>query len=577
MGKNKNYILTLVFTFLLVSMLPLCVSAATLINSSTYSGEGYRDNDYDYEYDPSPGIEGLGEGNMPSGEEIVFNIGDIIESDYELKIACANSGGKYTFTYGISDDIKMINGNVSDNMKVTYTVPKGTSLIGKFIRVEFRISYYRELAADFIDYFNYNFEADDLVIAGNIEDANISGITGKTFTGSEIEQDPTIVLESRTLEKGRDYNLEYGSNINAGRAIVIITGTGYYYGKVIKEFVISPKEISAPAGISLTYNGKPQTGVKAGTGYTVSGNTGTDAGTYTATISLDKSGNYIWNGGTKEDKKVSWKIDLASISTAVVSGIADAVYTGKAIVPNPVVKAGDVTLTSGTDYTVGYSNNIEVGTATVKITGMGNYTGSVSKTFKITKLSEEPDNKTEDQKAEKAARAVVKGKTYTVSKMKYKVTNADRNGRGTVTLTGTNQKKTKLTKLTVPKTVKINGVVFKVTAIGNKAFYKFTKIKTVTIGDNVKAIGISAFAGNTALTKVTIGKGVAKIEKTAFSGDRKLKTISIKSTKLKSVGKNAIKGIYKKAAIMVPKKQLKKYKKLFSAKTGFKKTMKIKK
>ena len=202
----------------------------------------------------------------------------------------------------------------------------------------------------------------------------------------------------------------------------------------------------------------------------------------------------------------------------------------------------------------------------------------------VIKSADETDSKTptdpaneKDSEKEAAAKTVLKGKTYTVNTLKYKVTNVDMKGSGTVTLTGTTKKKTKLTKLTVPKTVKINGAAFKVTAIGNKAFNKFTKIKTVTIGDNVKTIGTSAFAGNTKLTKVTVGKGVTKIGKSAFSGDKKLKTITIKSAKLKSVGKNAIKGIYKKAAIKVPKKQLKKYKKLFSAKAGFKKGMAVKK
>ena len=202
----------------------------------------------------------------------------------------------------------------------------------------------------------------------------------------------------------------------------------------------------------------------------------------------------------------------------------------------------------------------------------------------VIKSADETDSKTptdpaneKDSEKEAAAKTVLKGKTYTFNTLKYKVTNVDMKGSGTVTLTGTTKKKTKLTKLTVPKTVKINGAAFKVTAIGNKAFNKFTKIKTVTIGDNVKTIGTSAFAGNTKLTKVTVGKGVTKIGKSAFSGDKKLKTITIKSAKLKSVGKNAIKGIYKKAAIKVPKKQLKKYKKLFSAKAGFKKGMAVKK
>ena len=74
----------------------------------------------------------------------------------------------------------------------------------------------------------------------------------------------------------------------------------------------------------------------------------------------------------------------------------------------------------------------------------------------------------------------------------------------------------------------------------------------------------------------TIGKNVQTIEDNAFNGCKNLKSITIKSTVLKKIGKNAIKGIYKKAVIKVPKKQYNKYKKLFTSKTGFKKPMKLK-
>lgn len=84
----------------------------------------------------------------------------------------------------------------------------------------------------------------------------------------------------------------------------------------------------------------------------------------------------------------------------------------------------------------------------------------------------------------------------------------------------------------------------------------------------------------TILNKVKIGKKtytVTSIAKNAFKGCKKLKRVTIKAAKLKSIGKNAFKGIYKKAAFKVPKKQLKKYKKLIQKKkTGFKKTMKVK-
>jgi len=104
-----------------------------------------------------------------------------------------------------------------------------------------------------------------------------------------------------------------------------------------------------------------------------------------------------------------------------------------------------------------------------------------------------------------------------------------------------------------------------------------------------QASGKSAFVKKVTskkLKKVTIQKTVTingkkykvtAIAKNAFKGCKKLKTITIKSVSLKKVGKNAIKGISKKAKIKAPKKYLKKYKKLFTKKTGFVKTMKVRK
>ena len=75
---------------------------------------------------------------------------------------------------------------------------------------------------------------------------------------------------------------------------------------------------------------------------------------------------------------------VADISTAEVTGITAKTYTGKAITQTPVVTVGGKTLEAGTDYDVTYSNNTNVGTATVTITGKGNYTGTKDVTFAIT-------------------------------------------------------------------------------------------------------------------------------------------------------------------------------------------------
>ncbi|MCM1181302.1 MAG: leucine-rich repeat protein [Clostridium sp.] len=110
---------------------------------------------------------------------------------------------------------------------------------------------------------------------------------------------------------------------------------------------------------------------------------------------------------------------------------------------------------------------------------------------------------------------------------------------------------------------KRNYVIPDVVSINNKK-YKVTEIEP------------NAFKNNKKLKSVTIGKNIKKIGKNAFYGCKNLKKITIKSSVLKSVGKNAIKGTNKKAVIKCPKKQLKKYKKLLKKSTGYKKSMRIK-
>lgn len=146
---------------------------------------------------------------------------------------------------------------------------------------------------------------------------------------------------------------------------------------------------------------------------------------------------------------------------------------------------------------------------------------------------------------------------------------------GTVAYSGDNN--TETTTVKVPDTVTIDGKKYQVTEVKAGAFANNKKLKKITIGKNVTKIGDKAFYKCTNLTSIVIPSKVTKIGKNAFYGCKKLKKITIKSKKLKSVGNNAIKGIYKKATIKCPSKKLAKQykKKLFKSKTGYKKTMKI--
>ena len=139
-----------------------------------------------------------------------------------------------------------------------------------------------------------------------------------------------------------------------------------------------------------------------------------------------------------------------------------------------------------------------------------------------------------------------KGATLTVSskKIKVKVTSSSKKNP-TVTITKFADKKAK--KLTIPATVKVKGVTYKVTAISDKAFKGNKKLTTVTIGSNVTKIGKEAFAGCKNLKKITVTAGKLKtISKNAFKGINKKATITVKGTKK---AKTALKKQLKKKSI----------------------------
>ena len=131
--------------------------------------------------------------------------------------------------------------------------------------------------------------------------------------------------------------------------------------------------------------------------------------------------------------------------------------------------------------------------------------------------------------------------------------------------------------VSIPATVKINGVTYKVTKIADNAFKNNKTVTKVTVGSNIKTIGKNAFYKCTKLKTVKIGKNVTTIGSNAFKGCKKLKTIKITSTKLtsKTVSKKAFKGLTKATTIKVPKKKLKAYKKLFKQK-GLSSKVKVK-
>ena len=141
---------------------------------------------------------------------------------------------------------------------------------------------------------------------------------------------------------------------------------------------------------NLVYNQQEQspviTGVKAGTldvpadAYTISGNKATTVGNYEVAIEpKDGAQNYDGRATTL------WSIIAADAQTfSIELSNASLVYDGNAKTPTVTVKDGETVLVENTDYTLAYTNNVNVGTATITATGHGNYTGTQTKEFSIT-------------------------------------------------------------------------------------------------------------------------------------------------------------------------------------------------
>ena len=166
------------------------------------------------------------------------------------------------------------------------------------------------------------------------------------------------------------------SRISISKASVTLSTSTYAYdGKAKKP------------GVTVKLNGKT---LKNGTDYTVSYSNNIKVGT--AKVTITGKGNYTGSVSKTFSIKNNFK-------KATVSGISTKAFTGKNITQSITVKYNGKTLKNGTDYTVSYSNNKKIGTATVKIAGKGSYTGTVTKTFKINPAKQEIQKLTAKSKA----------------------------------------------------------------------------------------------------------------------------------------------------------------------------------
>lgn len=222
--------------------------------------------------------------------------------------------------------------------------------------------------------------------------------------GKKYTPDVTVTVGSKILDKDKDYKVEYSNNEKPGQAKVTVKGIGAYEGEKDAQFKVLPIQlfgnedeeknavISVP---DVSYDVEtpdkqytPEVTVSLGNrtlkkdeDYTVKYENNTKPGEGKVTV----EGMGVYAGKGETSFAISW-LTLFSDNeeeSAKVSAIAEQVYTGDEIKPSVTVTLADKELKEGQDYKVIYGNNTNVGTATAKVVGAGNYISGGEKTIEF--------------------------------------------------------------------------------------------------------------------------------------------------------------------------------------------------
>ena len=216
---------------------------------------------------------------------------------------------------------------------------------------------------------------------------------------------PLKVTDTKTgkeLEENKDYTLTYvGDVVNVGTVKVKVKGIGNYTGEFTKKYQITPREYTVTTdsaekpydGTALTAGGRVNNLADGETVTLKMTGSQTEVGSSNNTYSLTWDGSATVSNYTHGTDSIGLlTVTPKSIIPSDTNGIevtkpADSKYDGNVHENKPTVKDNktDKTLVEGTDYTLAYKGDTtNVGTVTVTITGIGNYTGEFTKTYKIT-------------------------------------------------------------------------------------------------------------------------------------------------------------------------------------------------
>lgn len=292
-------------------------------------------------------------------------------------------------TYSIEG---FVNGETADSLT---TQPKATTVA----KAESPLGQYDITVAGGAS-LNYEFEyvpAKLTVVAADISSADIAITATEPFvyTGDSIMPAFTARLGTTLLTADTDFKAVFTDNVKAGEAVLTLTGQGNYEGTVTTTFTIGKAMLTVTAqdssmvyGDALpepTYEVTGFVGDEDASVLTAAPVVSTEAtsasgvGKYAITATGGEAANYDF---TYVDGVLT--VGPRSIDDATLTLAADSVaYTGKALEPELTIVLGTVELTAGTDYYVEYRNNTETGTASVIVTGQGNYEDSKTASFTV--------------------------------------------------------------------------------------------------------------------------------------------------------------------------------------------------
>ena len=206
------------------------------------------------------------------------------------------------------------------------------------------------------------------------------------------------MTERPALVKDTDYTLSYADNTNAGTATVTVTGIGNYTGTQDKEFEIEQRPLTvvpdadqsktfgaADPVFAYSHSGAADGETPSFTG-ALSRVAGEDVGAYEiqiGTLALGAERGFQASNYTLTfTSGVTFAVTAKGADTFTVGSVGPFEYDGTAHVPEPTVYDGATLLTKDADYTFSYADNTNAGTATVTVTGIGNYTGTQGRSSK---------------------------------------------------------------------------------------------------------------------------------------------------------------------------------------------------